>query len=132
MVVPSVTDLDQAIDIWIEICERRIEKRETIKSEGTLGEVQREKIISEVLSDNLTKRLSKKRDFQAVVEAREVVDLTMPGDIVQKRRQIRQNLRTNKTNTKSKERMREDFSRLTNVFIDYMTKSSKCDCPNTT
>ncbi|KAF8455124.1 hypothetical protein BGX38DRAFT_1258235 [Terfezia claveryi] len=90
--IPPVTDLEQAIDAWIEICERRLETLESTKSEAS-AETKKEKAISEMLRDNLTKRLSNKRRFQAIVEAREVVDLTAPGDVIPKRRHIRQNLR---------------------------------------
>ncbi|KAF8459137.1 hypothetical protein BGX38DRAFT_1264826 [Terfezia claveryi] len=66
--LPPTTDLEQAIDLWIETCERRNELWETVKAESS-AEVKKEKAVSEILRDNLTKRLSKKRDFQAVVEA---------------------------------------------------------------
>lgn len=79
-----VTDLDQAIDSWIQICERRIDIREKNKVEAS-SEVKKEKLAAEVLRDNLSQRLSKKRDYQAVVEAREEVDLTAPGDTIKKR-----------------------------------------------
>ncbi|KAF8435231.1 hypothetical protein BGX38DRAFT_1275131 [Terfezia claveryi] len=102
--LPPTTDLEQAIDYGSRR-ERRNELRETVKAEGS-AEVKREKAVSEVLRDNLTKRLSKKRDFQAVVEAREVVDLTAPGNIHQERRQIRENLRAKTSNNESKEKMR--------------------------
>ncbi|KAF8449790.1 hypothetical protein BGX38DRAFT_1329994 [Terfezia claveryi] len=128
--LPPTTALKQAIDFWIETCERRNELRGTAKAEGS-AEVKREKAISEALRDNLTKHLSKKRDFQAVVEAHEVVDLTAPGNVPQKRRQIRENLRANTNNTGSKDKMREDFSKLTDVFINYMRKPSKCSCSKT-
>ncbi|KAF8459138.1 hypothetical protein BGX38DRAFT_1264827 [Terfezia claveryi] len=111
----------------IETCERRNELQETVKAESS-AEVKKEKAVSEILRDNLTKRLSKKRDFQVVVEAREVVDLTSPGNVPQKRCQIRENLHAKTSNSESKEKMREDFSRLTDVFINYMTKPSKCNC----
>jgi len=51
---------------------------ELLVARARLMEVKKEKVMSEVLRDNLTKRLSKRRDFQAAVEAREVVDLTVP------------------------------------------------------
>jgi len=51
-----VSDLEQAIDSWIEICEGRTEMRETAKSEGS---TEKEKAMSDFLRDNLTKRLSK-------------------------------------------------------------------------
>lgn len=57
---------------WIEVCERI---GETAWSEG-FTEVKKEKVISDVLRDNPSKRLSKKRDVQAVVEAGEMADLT--------------------------------------------------------
>ncbi|KAF8446958.1 hypothetical protein BGX38DRAFT_1143062 [Terfezia claveryi] len=94
--LPAATDLEQATDSWIEICEHRAEIRDNVKSEAST-DIKKEKVIAEVLRDNLTKRLSKKRDFQAVLEARELVDLTSLGDVIQKRRQIRQNLRANRS-----------------------------------
>ena len=119
--LPPVTDLEQTIDSWVVICERQAEMRDAIKSEAS-AEVKKEKAITEALRDNLTKRLSKKRDFRAVVDAREAVDLTAPGDIIQKRRHIRENLRANRNNDESKQTMRDNFNRLLEIFIDYMTK----------
>ena len=89
--IPPVTDLEQAIDSWIEISERRAEVRDTMKSQAS-ADVKKEKAVAEVLRDNLGKRLSPKHDFQAVVEAREVVNLEAPRDVIHKRRQIRENL----------------------------------------
>lgn len=97
------TDLEQAIDLWIETCERRPELREAAETEWS-AELKREKCISEVLRDNLTKRLSQKRDFRAVVEASEVVDLTAPGNVVKKRRRIREDIRANTNNMGIKRR----------------------------
>ena len=62
MALPPATDLEQAIDSWIKICERRVEEREAIKSEAST-EIKKEKAIAEVLRNNLSKRLSKKHDF---------------------------------------------------------------------
>ncbi|KAF8445289.1 hypothetical protein BGX38DRAFT_1271325 [Terfezia claveryi] len=125
--LPPVTDLEQAIDSWIEICERRAEKKKAIKSEASIEE-NKDKAIAEVMRDNLTKRLSKKRDFQAVVEAREVVDLTAPGDTISKRRQIRHNLRASKNESSNRDEcrqaMRDDLHKLTEVLIGYMTKAT--------
>ena len=122
--LPPATDLEQAIDSWIEICERRAEVREAIKSEAST-EVKKEKAIAEVLRNNLSKRLSKKRDFQAVVEGRETVDLTAPGDVVHKRRQIRANLRTTARSSRDecRESMRDDLHKLTEVMINYMSNT---------
>ncbi|KAF8421900.1 hypothetical protein BGX38DRAFT_1279934 [Terfezia claveryi] len=125
--LPPVIDLKQAIDSWIEICERRAEKKKAIKSEASIEE-NKDKAIAEVMRDNLTKRLSKKRDFQAVVEAREVVDLTAPGDTISKRRQIQHNLRASKNESSNREEcrqaMRDDLHKLTEVLIGYMTKAT--------
>lgn len=66
-----------------------------------------------MLRDNLSQRLSKKRDYQAVVEAREEVDLTAPGDVVKKRRQIRKNLRS----IESTEEIKNDLHNLTTAFV---------------
>ena len=98
--------------------ERRSEALKLNKTEASM-DAKKDKAIAEVLRENLTKSLSKKRDFQAVVEACEDVDLTAPGDIIKKRRQIRQNLRENDSepNTQS---IRSDVRRLTDTMIKYM------------
>ncbi|KAF8454418.1 hypothetical protein BGX38DRAFT_1268017 [Terfezia claveryi] len=130
--LPPVTDLEQAIDLWIELCERRTENKKNIKAEAS-AEVNNDKVIAEVMRDNLTKRLGKKHDFQAVVEAREVVDLTAPGDIIQKRRQIRQNLRASKNDSthrdECRQAMRDDLHKLTEVLVGYMTKATSGSSP---
>ena len=95
VVVPSVTDMEQAIDSWIEVCEHHAERSEADKLEST--EVKKEQAVAEAIRDSISKRLSKKRDFQSVVEAHEVVDLMDPGDVRQERRQIQQNLHASRS-----------------------------------
>ncbi|RPB27108.1 hypothetical protein L211DRAFT_846659 [Terfezia boudieri ATCC MYA-4762] len=92
--VAAPTDLDQALDEWMEIIERRNEERKGQEAD----DIKREKAASEIKRENLLHTLSKKRTFNAVMDARNTVDLTHPGDVVIKRRQIRENLResTNK------------------------------------
>ena len=130
--IPPVTDLEQAIDSWIEIHERRVELRDNMKSQAS-ADAKKEKAVAEVLRDNLSKRLSKKRDFQAVVEAREVVDLEAPGDVIHKRRKIRENLHANRSSHRDefREEMRNDLHQLTQVFVDYMRKISPPTLPST-
>ncbi|KAF8430493.1 hypothetical protein BGX38DRAFT_1146881 [Terfezia claveryi] len=57
----AATDLDQAIDMWIEIIERRRDQQ-SIDIEGK-AEIKAEKAAAEVLRDNLTKSFEKKWDF---------------------------------------------------------------------
>ena len=96
--------------------ERHTEMRETAKS-FWFTEAEQEKAISEVLRDNLTYI---KARFPGCYEAREAVDLTAPGDIIQKRHQIHQNLRANKQYWEQWENEREEFSGLTDVFIHWV------------
>ena len=74
--IPPLTDLEQALDDWIEVVERRNDEQKT-KSQS-LEEIKREKEIHEIKRENLLHTISKKRTFNAVLDAREVVDLTNP------------------------------------------------------
>jgi len=58
----------------------------------------KEKEESERKRESLLNTISRKRTFNSLMDARNTVDLTNPGDVVVKRRQIRENLResTNK------------------------------------
>ncbi|KAF8455067.1 hypothetical protein BDZ91DRAFT_746987, partial [Kalaharituber pfeilii] len=70
--IPASTDLDQAIDAWIEVVERRTEVKQ--RKLGDKAQVKLEKEIASIRGDNLSKTLSQKRTYQEVV--RQVVDLT--------------------------------------------------------
>ncbi|KAF8455794.1 hypothetical protein BDZ91DRAFT_746189 [Kalaharituber pfeilii] len=70
--IPATSDLEQAIDTWIELVDRRMEeKRQKL---GEKGQVKLEKEMASIRRENLSKTLSQKRTYQEV--AREVVDLT--------------------------------------------------------
>jgi len=62
---------------------------------------------------DLSTSFSKKWDFQAVVDACEMVDLT-GGDVVKKRRQIRENLRKSREEDND---TKDNIKKLTDVFI---------------
>ena len=115
--IAPITDLEQAINSWIKLINRRVETRQEIKSKAS-QEVKQEKENAEVRRGNMRKRLAKKREFQAVVEAREIVDLEAPGDTIQKRRQIRRHLRDVSDNS---EENKGDFHRLTESLLEYMS-----------
>ncbi|KAF8473509.1 hypothetical protein BDZ91DRAFT_714808, partial [Kalaharituber pfeilii] len=70
--IPASTDLDQAIDAWIELVERRTEVKQ--RKLGNKAQVKLEKEIASIRRDNLSKPLSQKHTYQEVV--RQVMDLT--------------------------------------------------------
>ena len=75
----SSTDLDQAIDLWIELMERRKQEKE---KEKPSSQVEEGKAKAAIWRENLVKTLSEKRTFQEVSS----IDLTESGSVRDKRR----------------------------------------------
>ncbi|KAF8425342.1 hypothetical protein BGX38DRAFT_1237143 [Terfezia claveryi] len=73
----------------MKIIERQNEERKGQEAD----DIKREKAESQMKRENLLHTISKKCTFNAVMNTRNTMDLTHPGDVVVKRRQIRENLR---------------------------------------
>jgi len=87
--------LEQVVDAWIRVCERQ-------------------KVIVEVLKDNLLKTLSKKRDFRAVLEERGLATLE---DIAQKKKpRVRRGAKKRNAESIGDNAMSENFHRLTEGY----------------
>jgi len=63
----ATTDLDQAVDIWIEVVERRKEERDSARATSTQAE--EERIKAEEVRESMVKSLSEKRTFEEVEDA---------------------------------------------------------------
>ena len=120
LVRPPVTDLWEAVDLWMEVCEHRAEKH-NLESEGLDIVIKREKVIDEVFRYNSVYSYSEKRGVRAVLEARQLLDPTDPGDVVVKRCRTRRNPRGSRYDTDT-EAVVQDMHRLTKALIDYMNK----------
>ncbi|KAF8421898.1 hypothetical protein BGX38DRAFT_1239783 [Terfezia claveryi] len=63
----------------MEIIERQNKERKGQEADN----IKREKAESQMKRENLLHTISKKRTFNAVIDARNTVDLTHPGDVVE-------------------------------------------------
>jgi len=81
-VAVATTDLDQVTDIWIEVVQRREEKKKSIRATSTQAE--EERVKAEVIRENLVKSLSQKYTFEEVENAG--IDFTTDSKREQRRK----------------------------------------------
>ena len=92
----AATDLDQAVDLWIELAERRKMERESKPTISAQAEEEKERAA--IIRENLVKTLSDKRTFQEVSS----IDVTEKDTKRDKRR------KTGEAWAKGKEREQSD------------------------